>query len=191
MPGEPLHLAPIELAIPAAPSLELVEAVGEPLSPGPITEREQALIIATSRGKSFRQLTERFGHKHLIRSRYGNLQSRFGVPTVSAVVHQAIEQQMIEVETEENPEILEALARMDFFAIRCMARGITEQSLAPKLDRPEDEVFRSFNRAVTNVGARSRPHAVRRGHELGILRVAGVPQRQTLPTTPRSRRPSE
>jgi hypothetical protein len=183
MPSEALHLAPIELAIPTAPSLELVEAVSEPLTPGPINEREQALITATSRGKSFNQLTERFGHKHLIRSRYENLQGKFGVPTVAAVVHQVIEQQMIEVEREENPEIVESLDRMDFFAIRCMARGITEKSLAPKLDRPEDEVFRSFNRAVTNVGARSRPHAVRRGHELGIFRVAGASPGQTLPAS--------
>ena len=169
-----------ELAVPAAPFLELVEAVGKPLTPSHVTEREQQLIIATSLGKSSKQLVRRFGAKGLIRSRYENLQGRFGVPTVPAVVHQFIEQEMIEVERKENPDILEALDRMDFFAIRCMARGITEKNIAPKLNRPEDVVLQSFNRAVTNVGARSRPHAVRRGHELGIFKLTEASPRRNL-----------
>lgn len=163
------QFAAVPAEVPVVPFLELVEAVGQPLTPDMITQREQELIIETSLGKSSKQLTRRFGAKGLIRSRYNNLQGRFGVPTISAVVHQVIEHEMIEVEREENPELLETLDRMDFFAIRCMARGITEKSLAPKLDRPEGEVVQTFNHAVKNVGGRTRSHAVRLGHVLGFL----------------------
>ena len=165
------NAAPPELTVVTAPHLELV-GVPEPAtvsSDNFLTATEHALITDTSFGKSSKQLVRRFGDRRSIRERYDTLQDRFGVLTVAAVVHQVIERGLIEVGAQEDSELVENLSRTNLFAIRCLARGITEREIAPKLGRPEADVYTSFNRAVTDVGARSRPHAVRQGHIHGIL----------------------
>jgi DNA-binding CsgD family transcriptional regulator len=165
------NAAPPELTVVPAPYLELV-GVPEQETAGSnnfLTATEHALITDTSLGKSSKQLVRRFGDRHSIRERYDTLQNRFGVPTVAAVFHQVIERGLIEVGHQEDSDLIETLSHTDLFAIRCIARGITEREIAPRLGRPEDQVYTFFNRAVTDLGARSRPHAVRQGHIYGIL----------------------
>ncbi len=101
-----------------------------------------------------------------IKHRLGRI---FRTPSLPAVVSLAINSEFIPIEIAAEENILKQLNNTDYFILRHLASGGTSGQLCRLANRNNKTINAYIEALLPKVGAWNRPHAVRRGYELGIL----------------------
>lgn len=97
-----------------------------------------------------------------------------GVTNMSVAVDIAIKKDIIPIEVHHDLRVLKRLRGHDARMLRFFARGGTLEHLQKanrKPSHPMKYYVRYEKELFEKVGAWTRPHAVRRGHELGIMKA--------------------
>lgn len=100
----------------------------------------------------------------------GSVMYKLGTASVAQAVHRGIKRDIIPIEVEPDQEILDGLRDHDRHTLRLYARGTSNQQLAHESGQPLGALEAYHDRLLYRLRAWSRPHAIRRGHELDILR---------------------
>ncbi|HVX57094.1 MAG TPA: hypothetical protein VHA37_05155, partial [Candidatus Saccharimonadales bacterium] len=95
---------------------------------------------------------------------------KLGTKSVAQAVHRAIKRDIVPVEVQPEETVLAGLRDHDSYTLHQYARGLSNQQLAHASGQPLGALEAYHDRLLYRLGAWSRPHAIRRGHELGILR---------------------
>ena len=137
---------------------------------------EVAVLSLISQGntavQTARQMDEKFNidiGKSAVEGYRADVMEMFRTGSISLAVHRAIKRGILFVETKPDNEILDGLSKTSRQMLSLYARGVSNHSLAATTKQPVRSVEAYHDRLLKRVGAWSRPHGVRRGHELGIL----------------------
>lgn len=158
VPG-PTELSVAEFRVPNGFRLEEVAVLSL------ISEGNTAVQVA-------RQMNERFNidmGKSAVEGYRADVMEQFGTKSLALATHRAIKREVILVEVKPDDEILAGLHKPDKKMLGLYARGFSNHRLAGATEQPVRSVEAYHDRLLKRIGAWSRPHAVRRGHELGIL----------------------
>lgn len=149
--------------------LHLVES--EILEPYLSIEQQEVMELV-SLGTSQGQIAEELG---LLRGEVESIQqeaaTQLGVEntTKPAAIHQAIVVGEIEVTLNPDEEVLSDITELDKHVLRFYALGGTPSEFLGE-GGIDSRLFRKYDaKFLKKFGARTRQHAIRRGHELGIL----------------------
>lgn len=130
-----------------------------------------AVLSLISRGGTENQIARDLEvSKQGIRYAKGTLRSLFGTPSLAAVVHRAIQQAYLPIEIAPNPTVVDQLAPADPSVLAFYALGGSNRQIARKTNQCLPAIEQYHDRLLKRIGAWSRPHAIRRAHELGILK---------------------
>jgi DNA-binding NarL/FixJ family response regulator len=147
-----------------------LEAVSDPELPFGVTPNEAAVLITISEGHTgvqvARQLEIEKGEADILRF---DAMEKLGTRSIAQATHRAIQARIIPIETVPNSEIIAGLHQADTWILRLYARGISNHRIDAAQKQPVRALEVYHDRLLGRLGAWSRPHAVRRGHELGLL----------------------
>jgi DNA-binding CsgD family transcriptional regulator len=111
-----------------------------------------------------------------------DLQAELGVRNTSAVVDRLIISGILPIELETDDRITDRLTHPDRSALRSRASGLPDQQIARSLGLTINQFIKGFEADLHyKLEVKKRPQSIRRAHELGILRIAGVPPSQPNP----------
>jgi DNA-binding NarL/FixJ family response regulator len=150
------HVAPV-------PSLD-------PELPFGVTLDEADVLTSISQGHTGLQVARHLDRdKSVVDALRGEAMEKLGTRSIAQATHRAIQSRIIPVEVEPDPEAQLRLHQADAWVLRLYARGISNHRIAATQKQPVRAVETYHDRLLERLGAWSRPHAIRRGHELGLL----------------------
>jgi hypothetical protein len=137
---------------------------------------EVAVLSLLSEGNTAvqvaRQMNEKFDidmTKSAVEGYRADALEQFGTGSIALATHRAIKREVILVEVNPDEDVLAGLHKPDRHMIGLYARGVSNHRLAQTTKQPVKSVEAYHDRLLERTGAWSRPHLVRRGHELGLL----------------------
>ncbi len=155
-------------------------AIARPLEPVPSLEPELAfgvtldeaeVLAAVSQGHTGLQVARHLDRdKSEVDALRGTAMEKLETRSIAQATHRAIQSRIVPVEVEPDAEPRLRLRQADAWVLRLYARGISNHRIAEMQKQPVRAVEEYHDRLLSRLGAWSRPHAVRRGHELALLR---------------------
>lgn len=135
-----------------------------------LTLRQAVMIASVSRGDTLNQAAAktRLTRKQAHREKEA-IQRAFSAPNMASVVHLAVSSQVLKVEQSVDLAIVDGLNDFDVTTLGLYARGVSIDRIAGWVECSPKVIMSHEKDLFKKLGAWSRPHAVRRGHELGVL----------------------
>ncbi len=152
-----------------------LELVTPPLEvPTGFRLEEIAVLSLISEGNTAVQVARKLGPefdmgKSDVNAHRDSAMEKLGTRSIALGVHRAIKGGMISVEVKPDREVITRLRKHDAYMLNRYARGFSNHNFAKSSGTPVRSLETYHDRLLERVGAWSRPHAVRRGHELGII----------------------
>lgn len=165
----PSAAQPAEIgALAARPHLQLITPEA-PLQQ--INSQGAALLGLVSQGYTWNQASRRLdASTYNVRSTKHQIMEAFGTTNMSVIVDRSIRSGLIPVAPDDDPSaVTSRLSLTDVKVLRFLARGGSTKQLRENSNLPPKRLETYHSQLLEKLGAWSRPHAIRRGHELGIL----------------------
>jgi DNA-binding NarL/FixJ family response regulator len=142
----------------------------EPELPFGVTTDEAAVLTTISEGHTGLQVARQLEiDKSQVDTLRGEAMEKLGTRSIAQATHRAIQARIIPVEVVPDAETIAELHPADAWVLRLYARGISNHRIAEGQKQPVRTLEVYHDRLLRRLGAWSRPHAIRRGHELDLL----------------------
>lgn len=122
----------------------------------------------TQAGKELR-MTKKEAHREK-----ESIQSQIRVPNMAAVVHLAVASQVIRIKEDRAFDSYGDIDDFDVFTLGLYAEGVSNDKLSEAIDRTPKWCMGYEKELFKKVGAWTRPHAIRRGYEIGLLAISSA-----------------
>lgn len=137
-----------------------------------MTPRQLVMLGLLSHGNTLTQAAERV---HVTRKQAHrekeNIQKTFSASNMASVVHLAISAGLLHIDKTSDVERTDALSNFDAATLNLYSQGVSNDQIAGAVQKNPKVIMRHEKALFEKLGAWTRPHAVRRGHELGVLAV--------------------
>lgn len=135
-----------------------------------MTPRQLVMLGLLSQGNTLAQTATRV---HVTRKQAHrekeNIQKVFSAPNMASVVHLAISAGLLRVNDTPDVGRTDALSDFDVASLSLYSQGVSIDQIAGAVQKSPKVLMKHEKTLFEKLGAWTRPHAVRRGHELGVL----------------------
>jgi DNA-binding NarL/FixJ family response regulator len=140
------------------------------LPESPLLPHQQEALEFISMGHTVKQTTRHSkGSKGYMNKVLEEVQTVLGVPNEAAAVNQGIQDGWLHVDSLPDPVVLENVGNTDRKVLQLYAAGGNNMHIAKSSNQNVRAVNKYEQDLFKKIKAWSRPHAVRRAYELGIL----------------------
>lgn len=137
-----------------------------------LTSDETAVLSLISEGNTTAQMARRLTmERGEVEDHRDSAMGKYGTRSRTVAVSQAIREGAIPIEVTPDSTVAAGLSRLDRRMLGLYAKGVSNHQLAKQYGMNLKTIEAYHDGLLEKVGAWSRPHAIRRTYELGILKV--------------------
>lgn len=149
-----------------APNLMLIETRPS------LTPFQTEVIDLVSRGNTLAQVARQAGStRESVKSARRHAMNEFDTNSIAVVVDRSISFGIISVETNTSDPARRNITGIDEKMINIYAKGFSNKRIAEATATPLQDVESYHDKLLEKIKAWSRPHAIRRAYEIGILKI--------------------
>lgn len=153
-----------------AVSSHLQLAVPEADLPAGFIVEEAVVLSVISEGHTMNQAARHlYMDKDEVKAHRGSAMAKFGTRSIAYAVHKAVRCGLVLIEAAPDSGIIDGLYGTDERMLNLYARGFSNHHFARTSGKPVKLLEEYHDGLLERLGVWSRPHAVRRGHELEII----------------------